>query len=64
MADKNGASGSKKPVADRNDRLKNALKANLARRKAQARARADADRGHRAGNNGQAGAKTEAQSKD
>ncbi len=35
----------KKPVESREDRLKQALKANLARRKAQSRARGAADTG-------------------
>ena len=34
-----------KPASEREDRLKAALKANLARRKAQARARGAADKG-------------------
>ena len=34
-----------KPAADREDRLKAALKANMAKRKAQARARADSGAG-------------------
>ena len=41
MADKNNARSGKSQAQSREDRLKSALKANLARRKAQARARAD-----------------------
>ena len=40
MNDKDGKSQAKKPAAKREDRLKAALKANMAKRKAQARARA------------------------
>ncbi|MCB1336942.1 MAG: hypothetical protein KDK10_05625 [Maritimibacter sp.] len=43
MSDKPAASEGRKPKPDRDQRLKAALKANMARRKAQARARADGD---------------------
>ncbi|WP_227258016.1 hypothetical protein [Kangsaoukella pontilimi] len=52
MAEKSGKSDGTKPAKNREDRLKAALKANLARRKAQARARAaapDADKADKAG---------------
>ncbi len=38
-----GAQGSAKPAASREERLKAALKANIARRKAQAKARKEQD---------------------
>jgi len=41
MAKKETSHSGKKPAPTRDDRLKSALKANLARRKAQARARAE-----------------------
>ncbi|MHA6263542.1 hypothetical protein ACXYMO_10090 [Arenibacterium sp. CAU 1754] len=41
MADKTTPSKQAKPAQSREDRLKSALKANLARRKAQARARGE-----------------------
>lgn len=44
---------SAKPAENREDRLKAALKANLARRKAQAKARASGDKGAEADNSGE-----------
>jgi len=49
MADKTLTPSQAKPDQDREDRLKAALKANLARRKAQARARSEAQLGARSG---------------
>ena len=43
MADKTTSSGRRKQPVSRDDRLKAALKANLARRKAQARARGEGE---------------------
>ncbi|MBB96364.1 MAG: hypothetical protein CML68_17435 [Rhodobacteraceae bacterium] len=43
MTDKKSPSGGAKQATTREDRLKAALKANLARRKAQSRARSSAD---------------------
>jgi len=43
MSQKSASETPKKPAPDRDDRLKAALKANMARRKAQARARAEAE---------------------
>ena len=44
---------SAKPVESREDRLKTALKANLARRKAQAKARESGDKSAEADNSGE-----------
>ena len=48
MADKSGKTAGGKPATNREDRLKAALKANLARRKAQARARAGDEKTNKA----------------
>lgn len=44
MSQKPASPGGKKTDASRDDRLKAALKANMARRKAQAKARAEAEK--------------------
>ncbi|WP_300037229.1 hypothetical protein [uncultured Roseobacter sp.] len=59
MADKSPSKGAVKTAQSREDRLKAALKANLARRKAQSRARADGQ-GNEAGTPAPTGQKKDA----